>query len=185
MNTPSHVLINAAALGTRPTGRVWAVAAGALAPDMPIYLFYAYEKFVLHSPEVQIWRYDYDASLVQPVIDGLHSFPLILIALGLCVLFRRERLKSFSLSLLLHACEDFPLHHADAHRQFFPFSDYRFLSPISYWDPRYHGAWGAAFEMAVTAAAVVALLRRHDDWRARAAWIGVWALNLVPFLYWV
>lgn len=184
MNTPSHLLINAAALGSRPAGRRWAVAAGALAPDAPIYFFYAYEKLVLHAPEALIWRRDYAVSWIQPVVDALHSFPLILIALGLALLFRREVAKLFSLSLLLHACEDFPLHHDDAHRQFFPFSDYRFRSPLSYWDPRHHGAWGAALELALTVAAVVILVRRHEDRRARVAWISVWLLSLAPLLYW-
>lgn len=184
MNTPSHLLINGALLGSRPGGRLAAVAAGALAPDAPIYLFYACEKFVRDVPEALIWRRDYDVSLAQPFIDALHSFPVIVIVLGLSILLRRELLKLFSLSLLLHACEDFPLHHADAHRQFFPFGDYRFRSPVSYWDPRYHGAWGAGLELLLTAAALVVLLRRHEDRRARATWIGVWLLNLAPFLYW-
>lgn len=89
-----------------------------------------------------------------------------------------------SLSLLLHACADFPLHHDDAHRRFFPFSDYRFSSPVSYWDPRHHGAWGASVELALSAAALILLVRRHDDARVRAAWALLWSLNLLPFLYW-
>lgn len=153
-------------------------------PDAPIYLFYAYEKLILRAPESQIWRQDYFASPVQPSIDALHSFPLILGALGMALPARNDVLKWLSLSLLLHAGMDFPLHHDDAHRQFFPLSDYRLASPVSYWDPRHYGAWGGAIELAVTAFAVAILLRRHKDLRARAAWAAVWLLNLGPFLYW-
>lgn len=184
MNTPSHVLIGCAAVGSRPRGRLWPALAGGLLPDAPIYLFYAYEKLILRVPESQIWRQDYFASPIQPVIDSLHSFPLILGALDMALAARNEVLKWLSFSLLLHAVTDFPLHHDDAHRQLFPLSDYRFASPVSYWDPRHHAAWGGVVELAVTALAVAVLVRRHEDSRARAAWAALWLLNLVPFLYW-
>lgn len=184
MNTPSHVLINCAAVGSRPPRRLWPALLGGALPDAPMYLFYAYEKLILRVPEHQIWRQDYFASPIQPVLDALHSFPLILAALAAALVARSEVLKWLSLSLLLHACLDFPLHHDDAHRQFFPLSDYRFASPVSYWDPRHYGAWGWSLELIATAAAVAVLLRRHKDFGARAAWAALWLLNLVPFLYW-
>lgn len=42
---------------------------------------------------------------------------------------------------------DLPLHYDDAHRHFMPFSDWRFESQVSYWDPRRGGALGAALEL--------------------------------------
>lgn len=184
MNTPSHLLLNEALLGSRPARRARAVLAGAVLPDAPIYLFWAYERLLLRVPEALVWRRDYAASAAQPLIDALHSFPLILAALALSWLRRRELATALSASLLLHAAADLPLHHADAHRQFFPLSDYRFQSPVSYWDPRYHGKWGALAELAAALAAAVVLVRRHEDWRARAAWVGVALLDLVPYVYW-
>ena len=184
MNTPSHILINCAAIGSRPPRRFWPALFGGALPDAPIYLFYAYEKLILRAPESQIWRKDYFASPMQPVLDAVHSFPLILGVLGIALAVRSEVLKWLSLSLLLHACADFPLHHDDAHRQVFPFSGYRFASPVSYWDPRYYGAWGWALELIVTAAAIAILLHRHKDVGVRAAWAAFWLLNLVPLLYW-
>lgn len=184
MNTPSHILIGCAAVGSRPASRLWPAFLGGAIPDAPIYLFYAYEKLVLSVPESRIWRLDYFSSPIQPVLDGLHSFPLILGALALAAAARSELLRWFCTSLLLHACADFPLHHDDAHRQFFPLSDYRFASPVSYWDPRHHGVLGVSLEFAVAAAALAVLLRRHADRRARAAWVVLWALNLIPFIYW-
>lgn len=184
MNTPSHVLINCAAVGSRPPRRLWAAVLGGALPDAPIYLFYAYEKLVLRIPEQRIWLQDYFASPIQPVLDGLHSFPLILGAVVLARAWKSDLLRWLSWSLLLHASLDFPLHHDDAHRQFFPLSDYRFLSPISYWDPSHHGLWGWGLELAATAVAVAILLRRHKDPGTRAAWAAIWLLNVVPFLYW-
>lgn len=184
MNTPSHILISCAAVGSRSPKRMWPALIGGALPDAPIYLFYAYEKLLLRVPESRIWRFDYFSSPIQPILDALHSFPLIAIALGVALAVRSDALKWLSLSLLLHAAADFPLHHDDAHRQFFPFSDYRFASPLSYWDPRHHGVWGASLELLVTASAVAFLIRRHREARVRAAWIALWMVNLVPFFYW-
>jgi hypothetical protein len=52
----------------------------------------------------------------------------------------------FCASALLHALCDFPLHAIDAHRHFLPFSQYRFISPLSYWDVRYHAQKVAVVE---------------------------------------
>lgn len=184
MNTPSHILIGCAAVGSRPARRLWPALLGGALPDAPIYLFYVYEKLVLRVPESRIWRIDYFSSPIQPILDSLHSFPLILAALGIALAARSDLLKWLSVSLLLHACADFPLHHDDAHRQFYPFSDYRFASPLSYWDPRHHGLWGSSLELVVTAFAMAVLLSRHQAAPARAAWAALWLFNLVPFLYW-
>lgn len=44
------------------------------------------------------------------------------------------------LSAWFHATCDIPVHHDDGPLIFFPFStEYRFRSPLSYWDPNYHG----------------------------------------------
>jgi hypothetical protein len=61
-------------------------------------------------------------------------------------------------SLLLHTVGDFLLHHTDAHRHFFPFSDWKFYSPISYWDPSHFGAAAAVIEGLVVLAGSLYLL---------------------------
>jgi hypothetical protein len=178
VNTPSHAIVNAALLER------WGVApalAGAVTPDVPIYVFYAWEKLRLHVPEPNIWRADYFASAWQPVIDALHSFPLIGLALVVAWRLDLPRLRVFSASLMLHALCDFPLHHDDAHRQLFPLSDWRFRSPISYWDPRHHGALGAGIETACVVASCIALARRRRSFAARA---GLAALAVVYLALW-
>jgi hypothetical protein len=43
-------------------------------------------------------------------------------------------------SAWIHATSDIPVHHDDGPLIFFPLNwEYRFRSPISYWDPAYHG----------------------------------------------
>lgn len=174
MNTPSHAVINLGVLGRRyPAGPV---LAGAVLPDLPIYLFYAGDKFLRRTPEARIWSVDYFSSAWQPVIDALHSFALILLAFGLARCLKAARWEAFSASLLFHSLGDFPLHHDDAHRHFFPFSDRRFHSPVSYWDPRHHGALGAGIELFLVLAAAAQLCRLY---RTRPACCALGALSLL------
>ncbi|HEV8268834.1 MAG TPA: hypothetical protein VGR00_11385 [Thermoanaerobaculia bacterium] len=163
MNTTTHLVFNVAALGRESRRMAWAAAVGAVLPDAPIFLFYLFDRFVYGRRGVEVWSVDYFASSWQAVIDGLHSFPLIL--LGLALLWRVPWGRVFCLSLLLHSALDMPFHHDDAHRHFFPFADYRFASPLSYWDPRHHGAVGAAIELAVLVGASVVLVARSRSWK--------------------
>lgn len=168
MNTPAHAVINLALLEKRaPEGSTWPILLGAVLPDLPIFVFYVYDRAVAGRAESVVWSHDYFVSAWQPVIDALHSFPLVLLALVAAWRLKAFRAVAFSLSLLLHAVCDFLLHNDDAHRQLFPFSDYRFRSPVSYWDPRYHGALGALFELAAVVLASAVLARRHRSLAAR------------------
>lgn len=53
-----------------------------------------------------------------------------------------------------------------AHRHLFPLSDWRFASPVSYWDPAHHGDVFLAAEADLVALGGLVLLRR----RAPPAW---------------
>ncbi|WP_419857635.1 hypothetical protein [Candidatus Palauibacter irciniicola] len=94
---------------------------------------------------------------------------------------RPARLTAWALfvaSMILHALGDLPLHREDAHRHFFPFSDWRFTSPVSYWDPDHYGGYAAIGEVLLVLAVSVFLFRAY---RGRGRWIvagvaGVYAL---------
>ena len=49
--------------------------------------------------------------------------------------------------MICHSLLDIPVHNDDAHRHFFPLTDYRFMSPLSYWDPNHYGRFVALFEL--------------------------------------
>jgi hypothetical protein len=165
LNTPTHLLVNVATLGRGSRATAWAAASGAVLPDLPIVVFYGVDKLWYRRPESEIWAHDYFVSAWQPVIDGLHSFPLI--AVAALVLWRVSWGRILCLSLLLHSALDFPLHHDDAHRHLFPLSAWRFASPVSYWDPRHHGALGAFLELAALLTAAAVLMTRHRSWKLR------------------
>ena len=113
----------------------------------------------------QIWSVEYYRPLWQNWIDAFNSIPLIGLAMLLCWRARRPVLFAFCASMLLHALGDLPLHHDDGHRHFFPFSDWRFESPVSYWDPAHYGAFASAIEIVAVIAAGAWLFRSNRLFR--------------------
>jgi hypothetical protein len=140
-------VINLCLLGGDPPGRrAWPVVLGAVLPDLPGYTFWACHRLAgLTDP--QIWGELYPQPFWQDLLGPFHSLPLALALLLLGALIRRPGLSWFAASWLLHAVLDVPLHHTDAPRFLFPFSDLRFRSPISYWDRAYHADVVAVLEL--------------------------------------
>lgn len=63
---------------------------------------------------------------------------------------------------------------------FWPLSDWRFRSPISYWEPAYFGAIVSKVELAAVAALTLFLLYRHKDVLLRATFCVVAIAELAP-----
>ena len=140
MNTPAHAIINLLVL-TRDNDhrRATAIMAGAIIPDLVIIVFYAWH-LILGTAESQIWSIEYYHPLWQGWIDSFNSVPIIILAMLICWYQRQYLVLALFASMLLHALGDLPFHHDDAHRHFFPLLEWRFSSPISYWDPAHGGA---------------------------------------------
>ncbi|MGG6294099.1 hypothetical protein ACQ4M4_06710 [Leptolyngbya sp. AN02str] len=140
MNTPAHVVLNLLCLGRRDLASVLTpVIVGAVLPDAPMFIFYGYERIIRGMSESWIWREGYYQVHWQNFIDLFNSIPLMLLGLGIAIWGRSQFGILLFTSMLLHIAGDLPLHHDDGHRHFFPFSDWRFVSPISYWDPKHYG----------------------------------------------
>ncbi|MEM6776073.1 MAG: hypothetical protein AAF670_00370 [Planctomycetota bacterium] len=155
MHTPAHI---AASLfvyrgETRPLPII-AVTGGAVLPDAPMFLFYAFEK-ICGTSEREIWSAKYFQDDWQLFFDVFNSIPLALFVWGLGRWMGWRNMALLAGSWLLHLIFDLPLHHDDAHRHFLPFSQWRFESSVSYWDPRHFGLWVAPLEVA---AAVTVLI---------------------------
>ncbi|MFQ5719233.1 MAG: hypothetical protein ACE5IK_06765 [Acidobacteriota bacterium] len=184
MNTPAHAIVNLALLGRRRASRLQAaVLAGAVLPDLPMIVFYLHEKIVVGTSETAIWGQIYWQQGWQDLFDTFHSLPLV--ALGMLAAWRmRARTWFFLLaSMALHSLGDLPLHHDDAHRHFFPFSNWRFASPISYWDPRHHGRIMAPVEFLGVLACCVILLRTDGPRTGKIAAGLVGSVYLLPIVY--
>ncbi|GAB4280081.1 MAG: hypothetical protein Kow0092_35770 [Deferrisomatales bacterium] len=179
MNTQSHAILTTFLL--RKGLDRWArgvahfhtvAAAGALAPDLPLYGFFAWYTLVARVPQRRIWGELYFDPRWQALFHSFHSFPLWILAAAGCWLARKHLGVLFCCAGLLASAQDFLLHHEDAHAHFYPFSSYRFASPVSYWNPAYHGQLASLLEAVLTTAAAAWLFSRlHTRW-GRAILVG-------------
>jgi hypothetical protein len=184
MNTPAHVVLNATVLG-RGRWRQYClpITAGALLPDLPMVIFYLYERVITGAPEHVIWSRAYFTPGWQGVFDASHSFPLIGAAALIAWRLGAQSWLALLASMALHSIADLPLHNDDAHAHFFPLSPWRFHSPISYWDPHHHGTIFLAAEVLLVIGGSVVLLRRSEPraWRVLGAVILVSYVALLIF----
>ena len=162
MDTGAHIICNLVVQSRSSESRVFAaVLIGAILPDLPIMLFYAWESLVMNSAESEIWSELYFKPGWQNFFDTFNSLPLIVVLLALGVYFKKQLISVLALSMALHVLLDLPFHHDDAHRHFFPFSDWRFFSPVSYWDPKFHGDVMHIVQIAIVIIGLVVLWLRH------------------------
>ncbi|MEO0792157.1 MAG: hypothetical protein AAFY27_06385 [Pseudomonadota bacterium] len=178
MNTITHALAAAVALNT--TGapvRNAAVFLGALVPDLWIFGFYGWSKFVDGETSNRIWSVLYWQEPWQTIGAVFNSAPLFAGLLALGVVLRSTLLVVVSAAALIHIGLDFPVHADDAHRHLWPLTDWRFHSPISYWDPQHHGRIVSLLEIAGAMALIVVLWRRVN-----ALWVKA-ILTLAAFGY--
>lgn len=166
MNTPAHLVVSAVLLGRGSGPSLWfPISFGAVLPDLPMFVFYFYERLWAGRSEMLIWteRY-YDASW-QGFFDTFNSLPLIAGALVIAHWRGSKGFVALLLSMALHVAGDFFVHREDGHRHFFPFTDWHFISPVSYWDPAHHGLIFGSFEALGVVLGSVVLIRRREVWR--------------------
>lgn len=170
MMTPSHVLISCGLLARQ--GKPWrnlAAAAGGLLPDVPMFALFAWDRLVEGLPEHVIWGERYWSDDWQIPVAISHSIPIYAVVLALGLWWRSEIVKVYALSTFLHIACDLPVHHDDAHMHLWPLSRWRFISPVSYWDPSYHGALMSKIELAIVLVMIVLLWRRFSSTWTRVA----------------
>lgn len=179
MNSPAHALINLWILKRDGSQRrSFSIVLGALVPDSVMFVFYFWHRLIGTS-ESQIWSVEYYDPFWQAIIDLFNSIPLIAAGLLICWKAQRPLLIAFFASMLLHTFGDLPLHHDDAHRHFFPFTDWRFISPLSYWNPDHHGQLMSILEGLSVLVGSVYLYLKHPSTRY---WVS--GLGAVYLLYW-
>ncbi len=181
MNTQAHLLIGAALLGRRnmPVRNAAAVA-GSLFPDLSMFVMVAWQGWVVGRTGQQIFREDYYSPFWQEVFAISNSLVLFAVLAAVGAWLRRPWLLVFALAALLHVLSDVPLHVDDGHPPFWPFSDWIFESPWSYWDKRYGAGVVAPVEFALASAAAVWLFLRHRNWWLR---VGILALLATEALF--
>lgn len=166
MNTPAHLLMGAALFGRPPnTSILLAALAGAMIPDLSLYLMAGTSLFVLGIPPHTVFNELYFSSAWRTVFAIDNSFLLWGILMAVALWRKAPWAVALTGAALLHLCFDLPLHHDDGRPHFWPLSGWVYESPISYWD-RAHGAmWVAPFEAALATVSAAALwVRRPPLW---------------------
>ncbi|WP_353258691.1 hypothetical protein [Prochlorothrix hollandica] len=188
MNTPAHVSLSLLCLGRCDRANTLTpLVIGSLLPDAPMFLFYGIEK-VRGIPEEIIWGESYFADRWQNFFDIFNSFPLMLLGLALTTWGVSRWGQLLFGSMIIHGLGDLPLHNDDGHRHFFPFSNWRFASPVSYWDPDHHGLIVTALEMALMLGSWIFLWRAYDSRRGKITISVVSVLYfayMLPFAYYL
>jgi len=184
MNTPAHVAVNLLVLGRTDQPNVMVpIVVGAILPDLSMFAFYFWEKVIVGTPESIIWSQSYHQPLWQNLSMLSNSIPLVI--LGLLFLYWQQSKWGILLftSMLLHQVTDFLLHSEDAHQHFFPFSEWRFHSPISYWDPNNYGNIVTILEILLVTGCCAVLLFKYQSWIGRLAIGTIFSCYLIYGFY--
>jgi len=180
--TSTHALLALAALSKRDDRqRNLSVLTGSLLPDLAIFLWAPYQSIVNGVSEDELWNELYFAPPMQNLIAWFNSIPIYAGLLLIGIIARSKTwgklLIAFSLAALIHMATDFPVHADDAYRHFWPLSDWRFVSPISYWDVDHHAEWVGKLDILLALGCIAILWRRFP-----ARWVKI-TLSILAILY--
>lgn len=169
MNTPAHLLIGAAVMGKAGNrGVIWAAMAGALAPDLSLYLLAGGAMYLFGIAPRVVFDELYFSDAWQTIFAVDNSFFIWGALLALALWRGHAWAVAFAGAGLLHLALDFPLHHDDGRAHFWPLTSWIFESPVSYWDERHGAAWVAPIEAALAVAAAVRLWLWRPGWKISA-----------------
>ena len=185
MNTPAHVIFAAAAFA-RPQDRrrTLAALAGALAPDLSLYLLVGWAIWGAGLSPNHVFDTLYFSESWQRVFRVDNSFVVWGAAFGLAWWFRARVAMVFALSGLLHLAFDLPLHHDDGRPHFWPLTDWVFQSPVSYWDSAHHAGIVGPVETGLSLIFCLILMRRFSSLRSRLLIGALAAVQLSPLFVW-
>ena len=193
MMTQTHLLVGAA-IFTAPgqVARNIAAIAGSIAPDAALYTLFSWSRMQGVSMET-IFRQLYWSPSWQAAMSPGNSAPLYLLILAIGYAVYRLRpdwryagtvIMVFAGAALAHVALDFPLHVDDGHTHFWPISNWKFISAISYWDPRFYGNWVRPVEFAIGFICLIVIFRRFQArWVKALTIFGMAAYVIEPLFF--
>lgn len=183
MNTPAHLIFGVTAFGGKGRPAVLAAAfAGALIPDLSLYLMAGWHLQVLGTPPEVVFGQLYFSDDWQSIFRIDNSFVLWSILLGLGGMVRSPVMIALCASALLHLTFDFLLHNDDGRAHFWPLSNWVFQSPVSYWDPDHYGTIAGAVEVAASLLCCAVLWVRHVGVGMRILIVTLGLAEFAPFI---
>jgi len=181
MNTPAHLIIGVAVFARPDAHRInLAALIGALLPDFSLYFMVVWSRFVRGTSFDEIFAEQYFSPYWQGVFTIDNSIPLWSAGFAIGLVLRWPVLIVFAGAGVLHLLLDFPLHHDDGRAHFWPFSDWIFESPVSYWDPGHFGGIVGPVEGLLCLGLLVILWRRFEGMFAKVVILAAGLLECVP-----
>ena len=192
MMSQTHILV-ASALMAKPGQKLrnCAIVIGAFVPDAAIYSLFVWSK-LRGIDENKVWNELYWQEPWQTYTAAGNSALLYVVLMLIGAVAMRNApaahkiglfLMFLSLAALTHIAGDFPVHVDDAHRHLWPISDWKFISPVSYWNPDHHGTLFSLFEALLGVVLCVILFRRFESWLVRIPLILLVAAYVLVPLY--
>jgi hypothetical protein len=189
MNTQTHMIMGAVLFGRKLPRHAWAGVAGGIIPDIPMYAIFSALKlygipdFIIFSVAYFDWRWQ----TVNAIGHSLIMWPL----LALIGWFLASRTNAawpkvigiIAASATIHSIIDMLCHREDAHMHFWPLTNWKFMSPVSYWNPMYYGQYFLAFEIILGLAMTAILFNLYRHWAIRLLLVLAVVMYLGPPLY--
>jgi hypothetical protein len=193
MNTQSHVLMGALLFGRKIPKLAWIAALGGVIPDVPMFAIVGFLRATGHGFE-EIFGKLYWSDWWQIANAIGHNFWIwgLIGVLGWQMTKSANALAAvrgqytFALggSALVHSIIDFLVHRNDAHMHFWPLTQWRFVSPVSYWDSAHYGTQFSLFEAGLGLLMAIFLFRQFENGLVRAALVILLVLYAaVPAFY--
>lgn len=186
MRTATHALLALTALARPDAPRLNAtVVAGALVPDLAIFVMAAWAGTVAQIPAAEIWDDVYFRPFWQEVFAVTNSAPIYALLVLLGFVFKVRWVWLLGAAALIHLAGDLPLHHDDGHPHFWPITSWIFESPVSYWDPRHFGRYFVFLELSSALLMIVLLWKRFPYWiwRAGLTFAGLTYSTMLYFIF--
>lgn len=174
----------AAAIFAKPTHRKVTAAAllGGFIPDFSLYFMFFWHRFVLNTSTNEIFDSLYYSDYWQKIFAIDNSFIVWGLLLALALWARSKWLIALTGAAFLHLICDFPLHVDDARAHFWPFTMWKFESPISYWDDNHHGGIVSVLEILMVCVLLGILWRRFTDTFPRVIILIAATFTIAPFV---
>ncbi len=189
MITPSHLIYSwALAKGTEKgvtegplQHRTGAFILGALLPDIPVYIFFLVCGVLLGYGHERLWDdlyFNSGWSVAFTLSHSLLLWPLVYLGATYKDWFVARWV---AISATFHVVVDFCVHTADAYTHFWPLTDWRFVSPISYWDRASYGQYVGCFDALLVCGLLWWLTTHYRESKLRILIYGLIILAIFRF----
>ncbi|HCP82667.1 MAG TPA: cobalamin biosynthesis protein CobQ [Octadecabacter sp.] len=186
MNTPAHLIFGLTAFGKADLPKVTAAAlAGAMIPDLSLYLLAGTHLFVLGTDPQVVFVQMYFSGAWQSIFRIDNSLVLWGIGLALAIVARSTWAIALCGAAMLHLGLDFLLHHDDGRAHFWPLSNWVFQSPVSYWDRDHHAGIIGPLEIGLSLACSALLWRRFVGVKMRVLIAILALMEAAPVFVWL